>query len=90
MATKEKRAGMDCVYLDNLSDTANRVLNVLWDRNDEMSMEELLDAVNTEFHLHKEKSDITEVVRYLVRQEYIEKKRHGLKVRYIALGAEIE
>ena len=32
---------MESVFLDNLPDTANMILNILWDRNEEMCTAEL-------------------------------------------------
>lgn len=37
---------MESVFLDNLPDTANMILNILWDRNEEMCTDELTEAVN--------------------------------------------
>ena len=39
---------MESVFLDNLPDTANMILNILWDRNEEMCTAELTEAVNEE------------------------------------------
>ena len=36
---------MDGVFLDNLSDAGNMILNILWDRNREMAADELSEAV---------------------------------------------
>lgn len=36
---------MESVFLDNLPDTANMILNILWDRNEEMCTAELTEAV---------------------------------------------
>ena len=35
---------MESVFLDNLPDTANMILNILWDRNEEMCTAELTEA----------------------------------------------
>lgn len=63
---------LESVFLDNLPDTANMILNILWDRNEEMCTAELTDAVNE------------------VYNRRWEKKRHGFRVYYAALGADYE
>ena len=64
---------MESVFLDNLPDTANMILNILWDRNEEMCTAEL-----------------TEFINLLIRMDYVEKKRHGFRVYYTALGSDYE
>ena len=69
---------MESVFLDNLPDTANMILNILWDRNEEMCTAELTEAVNEVY------------INLLIRMDYVEKKRHGLRVYYTALGSDYE
>lgn len=76
----------DYVKLDNLPTAANHLLNILWDRNHEMSLAELMDAVNSDFAAEWNKHEIRMFVRYLLHADYVEEKRHGLKVNYAALG----
>lgn len=44
------------VRLDNLPDTPNHLLNILWDRNCEMTLVELTEAVNEDFSKHWKKN----------------------------------
>lgn len=81
---------LESVFLDNLPDTANMILNILWDRNAEMCTAELTDAVNEEYNRRWEKGMIQEFINLLVRMDYVEKKRHGLRVYYAALGSDYE
>ena len=46
---------MESVFLDNLPDTANMILNILWDRNEEMCTAELTEAVNEVYNRRWEK-----------------------------------
>ena len=77
------------VHLDNLPDTSNHLLNILWDRNHGMSLAELTDAVNKEFYLHWEKEDVKKFLQLLVAKGYAKTIRCGLKKHYIALGADL-
>lgn len=75
---------MESVFLDNLPDTANMILNILWDRNEEMCTAELTEAVNEVYNRRWEKGLIQEWM------DYVEKKRHGFRVYYTALGSDYE
>ena len=81
---------MDEVFLENLPKTANMILNILWDRNHEMSVDELLEAVNGEFGSHCSRMDIREFAELLVQSDYVDRKRHGFKVSYVAIGSDSE
>lgn len=50
---------MESVFLDNLPDTANMILNILWDRNEEMCTAELTEAVNEVYNRRWEKRSDT-------------------------------
>lgn len=77
-------------FLDNLPDTANMILNVLWDNNCEMMVPELTEKVNQKYGTDWSKEHIKEFARLLVSSDYAEKKYHGFKTYYIALGAELQ
>lgn len=79
---------MDGVFLDNLSDAGNMILNILWDRNREMGADELSEAVKEVYQRNLEPRVIRKNANLLVRQGYVQRRRHGVKVYYIALGAE--
>lgn len=81
---------MGDVILDNLPDTANIILNILWDENREMTVHELTEAVNREYHTHWGKNDIKQFAEYLVYADYVEKRYRRFKAYYVALGAEFE
>lgn len=81
---------MEDVILDNLPSTANMILNILWDENREMTVPELMEAVNRQYHTHWEKNDIKQFADYLVQSDYVEKRYHRLKAYYIALGADFQ
>lgn len=76
----------DYVQLDNLPITSNNILNILWDRNCEMSLDELVEATNREFSSHWTKQEIKQFLGLLVQMEYVQTKRHGFKLYYSALG----
>ena len=76
--------------MDNLSDGINMILNVIWDRNREMSVDELTEAVGAEFHRKWEKDEVQKFADYLVKTDYIMRKRHKLRPYYIAIGADYE
>ena len=81
---------MESVFLDNLPDTANMILNILWDRNEEMCTDELTEAVNEVYNRRWEKGLIQEFINLLIRMDYVEKKRHGFRVYYTALDSDYE
>lgn len=81
---------MEDVILDNLPATANMIMNILWEENREMTVPELTEAVNREYHTHWEKRDIKQFAEFLVHSDYAEKRYRRWKVYYIALGADFE
>lgn len=74
------------IELENLPITANHLLNVLWSRNVEMELAELLHTVNTEFSVTWERRDIEHFLLFLISEDYIAVKRRGFKTYYFALG----
>lgn len=78
------------VQLDNLPGTSNFLLNVLWDKNQKMTLNELMESVNTEFSKHWDKKEIRQFLNLLIRQDYVEVHRKGLKVYYAALGSDYQ
>ena len=54
---------MESVFLDNLPDTANMILNILWDRNEEMCTAELTEAVNEVYNRRLSLIHISEPTR---------------------------
>lgn len=85
---EEQSDGDGKCILDNLPDTANMILNILWDRNEEMCTAELTEAVNEVYNRRWEKGLIQEFINLLIRMDYVEKKRHGFRVYYTALGSD--
>ena len=65
-------------------------VNILWDRNEEMCTAELTEAVNEVYNRRWEKGLIQEFINLLIRMDYVEKKRHGFRVYYTALGSDYE
>lgn len=78
-----------CIFRQ-FPDTANMILNILWDRNEEMCTAELTEAVNEVYNRRWEKGLIQEFINLLIRMDYVEKKRHGFRVYYTALGSDYE
>lgn len=76
------------VWMDNMPDTENHLLNILWDRNQAMKLDELTDAVNDEFagNRTRDKKEVRCFLRRLIRADYVEKKRIGFQVYYKALS----
>lgn len=68
----------------------NMILNILWDKNEEMCTAELTEAVNEVYNRRWEKGLIQEFINLLIRMDYVEKKRHGFRVYYTALGSDYE
>lgn len=85
---EEQSDGDGKCILDNLPDTANMILNILWDKNEEMCTAELTEAVNEVYNRRWEKGLIQEFINLLIRMDYVEKKRHGFRVYYTALGSD--
>lgn len=85
---KDEEIVNEDVFLDNLPRTANYILNVLWDRNEPMTVAELTEAVNTKYETQWERKDIQKFVRLLVHEDYVDAKRKGLHLYYCALGLE--
>ena len=81
---------IECVMVNTLPDTANQILNILWDRNCPMTAEELTEALNAEFSSNWEKREVQDFIRFLIAQDYAEKRHKGLKTYYVALGADFE
>lgn len=51
---------------------------------------ELTEAVNEVYNRRWEKGLIQEFINLLIRMDYVEKKRHGFRVYYTALGSDYE
>ncbi len=85
---KDEAIVNDDVFLDNLPQTANYILNVLWDRNVQMTVAELTEAVNDKYGTQWERKDIQKFVRALVNGDYLDAKRKGLRLYYCPLGWE--
>lgn len=81
---------IDYIQLDTLPNTSNHLLNILWDRNHEMTLDELTEAVNAEFSTHWEKAEVKKFAQQLVFKSYAVVKYHGFKKYYMALGADLE
>lgn len=59
-------------------------------QNEEMCTAELTEAVNEVYNRRWEKGLIQEFINLLIRMDYVEKKRHGFRVYYTALGSDYE
>ena len=79
---------MESVFLDNLPDTANMILNILWDRNEEMCTAELTEAVNEVYNRRWEKWSDTGIYQSADPDGLCGEKRHGFRVYYTALGSD--
>lgn len=80
----------DYVQLENLPATANCLLNILWEQNHSMTVTELTELCNQSTSKSWSKQEIKQFLNLLVRYDYVEAKRHGLKIYYSALGSEYE
>lgn len=76
-----------CIFRQS-SGHSQLILNILWDRNEEMCTDELTEAVNEVYNRRWEKGLIQEFINLLIRMDYVEKKRHGFRVYYTALGSD--
>lgn len=76
----------DYICLDTLPTTSNHLLNILWDKNCEMTLEELANATNHEFSTQWSKKEVKQFLSILIQLDYAQTKRHGLKIYYSALG----
>lgn len=76
----------DYVKLNNLSDTQNHLLNILWMENREMSLDELKNYINKEFATQWNRGQIRQFMDTLVIKEYVKKQRHKLRTYYAALN----
>lgn len=77
---------MESVFLDNLPDTANMILNILWDKNEEMCTAELTEAVNEVYNRRWEKGLIQEFINLLIRMDgWTMWRRKGMDFVYITL-----
>lgn len=85
---KDEEIVNEDVLLDNLPRTANYILNVLWDRNIQMTVAELTEAVNERNDTQWKRKDIQKFVRMLVNGDYVNAKRKGLHIYYCPLGWE--
>lgn len=81
---------MSDVFLDNLPDTANMILNVLWDNNRAMRIPELTTQVNNKYGTDWSEDHIKQFAKLLVTAQYAENKYRGFRKYYIALGADYE
>lgn len=78
----------DEVFLENLPRPANQILNVLWNRNREMGVDELTDALNQDYVVRLGRREVQRFVRLLLHAEYIEARRYGFHIYYRTLGWE--
>lgn len=76
------------VFLDNLPRTANLLLNILWDRNKAMTLDELTEVLNAEYEVDMDRKRVLEFVKALVNHDYVNKRWKGFRVYYSALGME--
>lgn len=76
------------VFLDNLPRTANLLLNILWDRNRAMTLDELTEALNVEYEVDVDRKRVLEFVKALVNHDYVNKRWKGFHIYYSALGME--
>lgn len=76
------------VKLDNLSETQNHLLNVLWTENKEMTLDELTKQINGSYDTKWNRGEIRQFMEALVIKEYVKKQRHKLKTYYAALSIE--
>ncbi len=79
---------VDYVKLDNLSDTQNHLLNILWTENKEMTLDELTKQINGSYDTKWNRGEIRQFMEALVIKEYVKKQRHKLKTYYAALSIE--
>lgn len=86
--TKDEITVKEDVFLENLPQTANHILNILWDRNTPMTVAQLEEAVNTEYEMQWSRKEIQQFTNVLVRQDYVATKRKGFRLFYYALGIE--
>lgn len=85
-AIKPETDKKEYVRMDNMRDTESYLLNILWDRNQAMKLDGLTAAVNSEYSVNRNKKEIRCFLQRLIKFDYVEKERRGLKVYYKALG----
>ena len=59
-----------------------------WAERHGLNTDELTEAVNEVYNRRWEKGLIQEFINLLIRMDYVEKKRHGFRVYYTALGSD--
>lgn len=78
----------DYIQLENIPATANSLLNILWEQNRSLTATELTELYNQRSLNARSKQEIKKFLNLLVRYDYVEGRRHGLKIYYSALGSE--
>jgi hypothetical protein len=73
--------------VDNIPETACRILNLLWDKNRAMTVREMTDDVNGMYGTSWTTEEIRQFATLLVQKEYAERRTRRFHSYYIALGA---
>lgn len=74
------------VELGNVPEEANHLLNLLWDRDRKMSLEELSEGLVSEYSMSLEQEEVKNQMELLVDMDYAEHKDEEEDIYYIALG----
>ncbi|MBP3489050.1 MAG: hypothetical protein J6K53_11705 [Roseburia sp.] len=77
---------MQYVELENVPEEANHLLNLLWDRDRKMSLEELAEGLVSEYSMSLTQEEVKDQMELLVDMDYAEHKDEGEDIYYVALG----
>lgn len=78
------------VELENMRIGPNHIINILWERNAESTLEEIAADTRAIFHVRWSKWRVRRYLKYLLKTGYAVEIRRGGKVRYAALGYDLE
>lgn len=77
---------MQYVELENVPEEANHLLNLLWDRDRKMSLEELSEGLVSEYSMSLAQEEVKNQMELLVDMDYAEHKDEREDIYYVALG----
>ena len=80
----------DYVEMDNMRKGPNHIMNVLWELNAESTLEEIIAATRSLFHVRWGKWRVRRYLNHLLKTGYAVEIHHGDEVKYAALGYDLQ
>lgn len=74
------------VELGNVPEEANHLMNILWNRNREMSLRELAADLKSEYSMVLDGQEMVNQMELLVDMDYVERREDETDTYYVALG----